>query len=68
MRVDQGMRTAEQLLIAFLQSLPAENLSHAYRQGALDSAIAVITKDERYRGIFDFALWYYELLQKERLA
>ena len=27
--------------------------------------MGVITKDEKYRGVFDFCLWYYELLQKE---
>ncbi len=65
MRVDVGMRTTEQLLNAFLRSLGNEQVSNEYRKGALDSAIAVITKDEKYRGIFDFCLWYYELLQKE---
>ncbi|MBQ7739312.1 MAG: hypothetical protein IJT59_06640 [Desulfovibrionaceae bacterium] len=65
MRVDKSMRTTEQLFYAFLKSLPPENLSQEYRQGALDSAMAVITKNEKYRGIFDFALWYYELLKKE---
>lgn len=65
MRVDSGMRTTEQLLQAFLKSLGSENISEEYRKGALDSALAVITKDERYRAIFDFGLWYYELLQKD---
>ena len=65
MRVDAGMRTTEQLLNAFLRTLGNEEISAEYRKGALDSAIAVITKDEKYRGVFDFCLWYYELMQKE---
>ena len=65
MRVDAGMRTTEQLLQAFLHSLDGEAMSQAYRQGAIDCVMGVITKDEKYRGVFDFCLWYYELLQKE---
>lgn len=65
MRVDAGMRTTEQLLNAFLQSLNGEPISQAYRQGAIDCVMGIITKDEKYRGVFDFCLWYYELLQKE---
>ena len=65
MRVDSGMRTTAQLVNSFLKTLPREELSAEYRQGILDAAMAVITKDDKYRGIFDFCLWYYELLQRE---
>ncbi|MBR4742466.1 MAG: hypothetical protein IK079_06195 [Desulfovibrio sp.] len=65
MRVDSGMRITEQLLNAFLKSLGQESVSQEYRKGALDCAIGVITKNEKYRGVFDFCLWYTELLQKE---
>ncbi|MCR4665981.1 MAG: hypothetical protein K5657_01665 [Desulfovibrio sp.] len=65
MRVDAGMRTTEQLLSQFLKSLGDEEISSVYRKGALDCVMGVITKDEKYRGIFDFCLWYYDLLKKE---
>ncbi|MBQ7617988.1 MAG: hypothetical protein IJS50_03860, partial [Desulfovibrio sp.] len=65
MRVDASFRTTEQLLSAFLKSLGEESVSEVYRKGALDCAMGVITKDEKYRGIFDFCLWYYELLGQE---
>ena len=65
MRVDACMRTTEQLLQEFLASLGHEDVSAEYRRGALDCAIAVVTKDEKYRGVFDFCLWYYDLLKNE---
>ncbi|MBO4369461.1 MAG: hypothetical protein J5803_05125 [Desulfovibrio sp.] len=65
MRVDAGMRTTEQLLAQFLKSLGDETINPSYRQGALDCVMGVITKDEKYRGVFDFCLWYYDLLAKE---
>ncbi|MBQ7608589.1 MAG: hypothetical protein IJU76_11565 [Desulfovibrionaceae bacterium] len=66
MRVDAGMRTTQQLMTAFLQSLGNEEISEIYRKGALDCAMGLITKDEKYRGVFDFCLWYYESLQKPK--
>lgn len=65
MRVDVGMRTTHQLLGAFLQNHPEKKDDLAYRQGALESAIGVITKEEKFLGIFDFCLWYHDLLKKE---
>lgn len=66
MRVDAGMRTTEQLVAAFLKSLGDEEVSDIYRKGALDCAMGLITKDEKYRGVFDFCLWYYDSLAKRR--
>lgn len=63
MRVDAGMRTTQQLMTAFLQSLGNEEISEIYRKGALDCAMGLITKDEKYRGVFDFCLWYYDSLK-----
>lgn len=66
MRVDSGMRTTEQLITAFVRSLGDEEISESYRKGALDCAMGLITKDEKYRGVFDFCLWYYDNLTKRR--
>ena len=65
MRVDAGMQTTEQLMNSFLKSLGDEKVSHAYQKGALDCAMGLITKDEKYRGVFDFCLWYYDSLRKK---
>ena len=65
MRVDVGMRTTHQLLAAFMQSHKDREGEVAYRQGALESAIGVITREEKFLGIFDFCLWYHDLLKKE---
>lgn len=66
-RVDAGMRTTEQLLREFLSSLGGEEVSDVYRKGALDCIMGLITKDEKYRGIFDFCLWYYDTLPKKHV-
>lgn len=65
MRVDIGMRTTHQLLAAFMNSHRDKEGEVAYRQGALECAIGVITKEEKFLGIFDFCLWYHDLLKKE---
>ncbi|MBQ7456837.1 MAG: hypothetical protein IJS54_04465 [Desulfovibrio sp.] len=67
MRVDAGMQTTEQLLNAFFKSLGEESVSAIYRKGALDCAMGLITKDEKYQGIFDFCLWYYDSLQQRKI-
>lgn len=36
-----------------------------YAKGATECALGVINKDEKYLGIFEFCLWYNELLKKE---
>ena len=36
-----------------------------YGKGAMECALGVVNKDEKYQGIFDFCLWYHDLLKKE---
>lgn len=63
-RVDSTNRTIQQLIEDFLQSSYAENSTDEYRQGALESAFGLVNQAEKQRGIFDFCLWYHDLLQK----
>lgn len=68
MRMDISKRTTQELIRDFLHSrlgTKEEEKSNAYRQGALELALGIINKDEKFLGCFDFALWYYELLKKE---
>ena len=66
-RLDVTKRTTQQLVREFLQQVAAqeEQLGNDYRRGALECALGIINRDEKYLGIFDFCLWYHNLLKKE---
>ncbi len=65
-RKDISKRTTQELIREFFQSRPKEETqSNAYRQAALELALGIINKDEKFLGYFDFAIWYYNLLEKE---
>ncbi len=65
-RLDTTKRTTQQLVREFLQEAAKKGqYSNDYGRGALECALGVVNKDEKYMGIMDFCLWYYELLKKE---
>ena len=64
-RTDRSQRTAQQLLNEFSRASGAAARDDAYRKGAAQCALGIINKDEKYQGIFDFCLWYHELLKEE---
>ena len=65
-RQDVTQRTTQQLVREFLQLAAQKgHYGNDYGRGALECALGVVNKDEKYMGIFDFCLWYYELLKKE---
>jgi hypothetical protein len=65
MRKDKTKRTSQALIREFLQSRPLKGYSNEYGQGAFQLCLGIINEDERFRGMFEFACWYYELLKKE---
>ncbi len=65
-RVDVTKRTTQQLVREFLQTIDKEQVSNGYSRGALECAIGLVNRDEKYLGIFDFCLWYHELLSQDR--
>lgn len=65
-RVDVSKRTTQELLREFLQSVEKEKHGNDYARGALECALGVVNREEKYRGIFDFCLWYHSLLTKEQ--
>jgi hypothetical protein len=67
MRLDVTKRTTQQLVREFLQHAgqTAERFGNDYRRGALECALGVVNRDEKYLGIFDFCLWYQTLLKQE---
>ena len=65
-RLDVTKRTTQQLLREFLQTVEKDQPGNDYSRGALECALGLVNQEEKYQGIFDFCLWYHELLQKER--
>lgn len=66
MRKDKTKRTSLTLIREFLQTRSHEEYSNDYGQGAFDLCLGIINNKDRYKGMFDFACWYYELLKKEK--
>ena len=64
-RKDKTKRTTQQLVREFLQTRSSEDYSNAYGRGVFDICLGIINDDDMYRGMFDFAIWYQELLKRE---
>lgn len=64
-RKDKTKRNSQSLIREFLQTRPLEGYSNEYGQGAFQLCLGLINEEDRYRGMFEFACWYYELLKKE---
>ena len=66
LRMDVSKRTTQQLVNEFLREAARKGpYSNDYGKGAMECALGVVNKDEKYQGIFDFCLWYHDLLKKE---
>ncbi len=64
-RRDSTKRTSQQLVREFLQSRSSEEYSNAYGRGVLEMAIGIINDDDRFIGMYEFALWHQQLLKRE---
>lgn len=64
LRTDITKRTTQQLVREFLQSQTG-HLSSEFSQGALESALGIINRDEKTLGRYAFCAWYYTLLRRE---
>lgn len=64
-RRDKSQRTSQMLVREFLQSCPMEGYSNSYGRGVLDMAIGIVNDDDRYLGMYAFALWHKKLLEEE---
>ncbi|MDR2744336.1 MAG: hypothetical protein LBB66_03935 [Desulfovibrio sp.] len=66
LRADTARRATDQLVGAFLRNAARQGgHGNDYIRGAWECALGIVNNDEKYRGIFDFCLWYHELSQKE---
>lgn len=63
-RRDKTKRTTQQLVRAFLQSCDHESYSNAYGGGVLEIALGIINDDDRYKGMYEFSIWYQEQLKE----
>lgn len=64
-RKDKTKRTSQVLIREFLSMVDHDDYSNTYAQGALEMCLGIINGEERIRGMFDFAIWYKDLLTKE---
>jgi hypothetical protein len=63
-RRDKSKRTSQMLVREFLQSRPMEGYSNSYGRGVLEMAIGIVNDDDRYLGMYEFALWHKKLLKE----
>lgn len=71
-RTDITKRTAQQLMQEFIRSKKCEaqlagesDPSEAFIQGAMEAAMGVVNRQDKFLGVYEFAAWYNELLKKE---
>ncbi|RJQ52707.1 MAG: hypothetical protein C4530_18635 [Desulfobacteraceae bacterium] len=64
-RTDRTRRTTQMLVREFLQSRERNEYSKEYARGVLEICLGIIHGDEKFLGMYEFSLWYRELLQRE---
>lgn len=67
-RTDISHRTTQQLVREFYHFLGERQVSNDFRKGALDCALGVVNRDEHTLGMYEFCVWYHELLKKEGIV
>jgi hypothetical protein len=65
-RRDQTKRTTKELVREFLVTKAHEEYSNAYGRGVLEMALGIVNNEDRFMGMYEFASWYRDLLEKER--
>lgn len=63
-RRDPTRRTTQQLVTEFLQQREEDGYSNAYGRGVLEMAVGIVNSDDRFVGMYEFALWHYGEVQK----
>ncbi len=67
--VELGMgetgRTAQGLGRLFQCESGRKGVSVAFDRGLREFCIGLINRDERYRAMYEFSLWYHDLLERE---
>lgn len=73
MRMDKTRRTSQMLIRDFFYyrdttKRDLDSRGNDYKKGAFDLCLGIINDDERFLGMYDFACWYRDLLEKEGKA
>ncbi len=63
MRRDRTNRTLQELIDDFMRENNSSGKDPAWRKGAMECAMGIIKKDDRFQGIFDFCIWYSNLVK-----
>ena len=63
-RRDKTQRTTQMLVREFLQTRSTDTHGNEYRGGVLEICLGIINENERYQGMFEFSVWYKELLKQ----
>jgi len=66
-RKDKTRRTTQDLVREFLQTRSGEAQNNAFNRGVLEIALGIVNGEDRFRGMYEFACWYRELLIKEEV-
>jgi hypothetical protein len=64
-RKDKTKRTTQMLVREFLQSRASEEYSSAYARGVLEISLGLVNEEDRFLGMYEFSVWYHDLLKKE---
>lgn len=64
-RKDATKRTIHDLVHEFLQMNREEKTSVSFAEGVLEIAMALMNNNDKYRGMYEFSIWYSELLKRE---
>ena len=64
-RKDKTKRTGQMLVREFLQTKSDETYSPEYGRGVLELCLGIINDEDRFRGMFEFSIWYQALLKAE---
>jgi len=64
-RKDKTKRTTQDLVREFLQTRPGEAQNNAYNRGVLEIALGIVNGEDRFRGMYEFACWYRDLVRRE---
>lgn len=65
-RTDTTRRTSKELMLKFLRDFQPEDYSNAYGRGVLEMCLGIINGDDKCRAMYEFSLWYRDLLEKEK--
>lgn len=64
-RKDKTHRTSQMLTREFLQTRSGDNYSNEYGHAVLEMCIGIVNNQDRFRAMFEFSIWYQDLLKRE---